>query len=70
MGCVSGRPLAPDQENRVTMMATGVIRGRVVDEAGQPIRNFRVLVNHPRNRKPDEIFCLSLFSGRGSIAGQ
>ena len=51
---VYGQPLAFDKKNLVTMMATGLIRGRVVDEAGRPVRNFRVVVSVPRDRKPDE----------------
>ena len=47
-------PLIFDQENVVTLQASGVIRGRVVDPAGRPVRNFRVLVSHPRDQKPDE----------------
>jgi protocatechuate 3,4-dioxygenase beta subunit len=42
-------------DNTVTMqyggMDSGAVVGRVVDRAGQPIRNFRLLVSTPRERR-------------------
>ncbi len=43
-----------DKENIVTMAAAGAIRGKVVDHEGKPVRNFRVLLNVSRQRKPDD----------------
>jgi beta-lactamase regulating signal transducer with metallopeptidase domain len=37
--------------NDVTMLYGGAVKGRVVDRDGKPIRNFRVLVNFPRERQ-------------------
>ena len=48
--------LAIDKESIVTMSAAGAIRGRVVDHDGKPLRNFRVLLNASRERKPDDKF--------------
>jgi hypothetical protein len=39
-----------DQENN-TMRARA---GKVVSHDGKPIRNFRVLVNFPRDRRPED----------------
>jgi hypothetical protein len=41
-------------ENRVVMEFGGAIRGRVVDAAGKPVRNFRVLINIPHGNGPGE----------------
>jgi beta-lactamase regulating signal transducer with metallopeptidase domain len=38
-------------DNAVTMLYGGAVKGRVVDREGKPIRNFRVLVNFPRERR-------------------
>jgi beta-lactamase regulating signal transducer with metallopeptidase domain/uncharacterized GH25 family protein len=38
-------------DNTVKMLYGGALSGRVVDRDGKPIRNFRVLVNFPRERK-------------------
>lgn len=38
-------------DNAVTMLYGGAISGRVMDRDGKPIRNFRVLVGFPRERK-------------------
>ncbi len=43
-----------DGINRVVMHATGAVRGRVTDGEGKPVKRFRVLVNFPRERKPDD----------------
>ena len=40
----------------MTMSAAGAIRGRVVDEQGKPVRNFRVLLNGSRGREPGDKF--------------
>jgi protocatechuate 3,4-dioxygenase beta subunit len=40
--------------NVVLMTAGGAVRGRVVDAAGRPVRNFRVMVNAPHDRRPNE----------------
>jgi uncharacterized GH25 family protein len=38
-------------DNAVTMLHGGALSGRVVDRDGKPIRDFRVLVHFPRERK-------------------
>ncbi len=38
----------------VKMSYGGAIKGRVVDRDGKPIRNFRVLVNFPRQQQPGD----------------
>ena len=45
-------------ENEVAMkrQSEGMIRGRVVDRDGRPVRDFRILVNTPRERHPQEEF--------------
>jgi protocatechuate 3,4-dioxygenase beta subunit len=43
-----------DGENSVVMWAAGAIRGRVVDQQGKPVRNFRVLLNGSRERKDSD----------------
>ncbi len=43
-------------ENEVAMQSGGMIRGRVVDRDGKPVRNFRILVNFPHERQPGEKF--------------
>jgi hypothetical protein len=40
--------------NSVTMVYGGAVSGRVVDRDGKPVRNFRVLVNSPLQRRPDD----------------
>lgn len=47
-------PLNIDGENRVVMTASGAIRGKVVDQDNNPVRSFRVLLNIPRLRLPDD----------------
>ncbi len=42
------------KDNVVTMQAGGAIYGRVVDENGKPVRDFRVLVNFPHDRRPGD----------------
>jgi hypothetical protein len=38
-------------ENRVTLAYGGAVKGRVLDHTGKPVRNFRVLVSFPRERR-------------------
>jgi hypothetical protein len=38
-------------ENVVTLLHGGAVKGRVLDVNGEPIRNFRVLVGFPRERR-------------------
>ncbi len=46
------------EENEVTLkqQSDGMIRGRVVDRDGRPVRNFRIRVNAPRERQPGDKF--------------
>jgi hypothetical protein len=39
---------------QVTMQYGGAIRGRVLDPAGRPVRNFRVLINMPHDLGPTD----------------
>ena len=48
--------LALDRPNDVVLAAAGVVAGRVVDPAGRPVRNFRVLLNGSKERKADDKF--------------
>ncbi len=50
------QPLALGADNSTTMSYGGAIKGRVVDKAGQPITNFRVTVNAPKERIKGERF--------------
>jgi thiol-disulfide isomerase/thioredoxin len=43
-------------DNTVTMRGGGAIQGRVVDPEGRPVRNFRILLNASRERRPDDKF--------------
>lgn len=43
-----------DEDNIVTMSAAGAIQGKVFAHDGKPVRNFRVLLNNPRERKPND----------------
>jgi beta-lactamase regulating signal transducer with metallopeptidase domain/protocatechuate 3,4-dioxygenase beta subunit len=43
-----------EADHTVKMQYGGAVRGRVVDQDGKPVRNFRVLVNMPRERKRDD----------------
>ena len=43
-------------ENEVKMKSAGMIRGRVVNRDGKPVRNFRILVNAPHERQVGEKF--------------
>ena len=38
----------------VTLLGEGAIRGRVIDPAGKPVRNFRVQVGIPKGAKPGD----------------
>ena len=49
-------------DNVVTMQYGGAISGRVVDQDGKPLRNFRVLLNLLRDRQPGD-------KGGGGFAG-
>src|SRR5262249_45020591 len=40
--------------NEVTLKYGGALVGRVIDRAGKPIRNFRILVAFPRERRKGE----------------
>ncbi len=40
--------------NTVQLFFGGAVQGKVVDAAGQPIRNFRITVNQPREAKSGE----------------
>lgn len=52
---IRGRTLAPGGElNKIKLSAGGAVRGRVVDAAGNPVRNFNIRVMIPRERKPGE----------------
>ena len=50
------RPLSASDEsvNVVTLLGAGALRGRVVDPAGNPVRNFRIRVSLPRGFKPGD----------------
>ena len=45
-----------DKDVVIVMSAAGAIRGKVVDADGKPVRDFRVLLNASRERKPDDKF--------------
>jgi protocatechuate 3,4-dioxygenase beta subunit len=49
-------------ENEVRMQSGGMIRGRVVDRDGQPVRDFRILINTPHEQHPGDKFA-SYFAG-------
>jgi hypothetical protein len=53
---VRGRMLSPSDEstNLMTLLGEGLIRGRVVDALGNPVRNFRVQVGIPKGAKSGE----------------
>jgi protocatechuate 3,4-dioxygenase beta subunit len=53
---VRERPLSASDESKnvVTLLSGGAIRGRVIDPAGKPVRNFRVQVGIPRGAKPGD----------------
>jgi Carboxypeptidase regulatory-like domain len=40
--------------NAVTMQYGGALMGRVIDRTGKPIRNFRILLDFPRERRKDD----------------
>jgi thiol-disulfide isomerase/thioredoxin len=44
------------KENVIIMTSAGAVRGHVVDHQGKPVRSFRVLLNAPRERMPDDKF--------------
>ena len=50
------RELPLDREADVVLTAAGAIRGKVVGPDGKPVRNFRVLLNAPRERRPDDVY--------------
>ncbi len=54
--------LLGDSTNVVRMQAGGAIRGRVVDPEGQPVREFRILIQIPHRLEPGE-------KGGGFFAG-
>ena len=43
-----------DAMNEIVMEAGGAIRGRVVDPAGTAVRDFRILIQIPQERRPDD----------------
>jgi hypothetical protein len=52
---VRDRELQPDPaDNTVTLQFGGALKGRVVGADGTPVRDFRILVNFPRDLKDDE----------------
>lgn len=52
---VRRRELSPDEsKNVITLAGDGAIRGRVVDFLGNPIKNFRIKVGFPKERKPGD----------------
>ncbi len=54
-------------DNEVRMQAEGAIRGRVVDRDGRPIRDFRILMGFPRERRPDDPPGGGFFAGYSGI---
>ena len=60
-------PLDFDKDNKVLMSSAGAIRGVVVDLDGKPVRNFRVLLNISREKKPGDKYggFFAGFSGIG-----
>src|SRR5262245_5966241 len=52
--------------NAVTLKYGGALVGRVIDRAGKPIRNFRILVSFPRERRKGEN-TEGFFAGYGGI---
>jgi len=54
MSDVRNRELDANNTLIVKMAYGGAISGRVVDREGRPIRNFRVLVNFPRQQQPGD----------------
>ena len=63
-----GRTLDRDDpaKNVVVLSGEGAIRGLVVDPAGRPVRNFRVLLQIPEGSKPGEKVG-GYFAGYGGI---
>ncbi len=45
----AGKPSA------VTMLYGGAVSGKVIDQDGKPIHNFRILVNFPHERRPGDL---------------
>ena len=43
-------------ENKIVMSASGSIRGRVLNSFGRPIQNFRIRLDFPQQRLPNERF--------------
>ena len=43
-----------ERRNTIELLAGGALRGRVVDQDGEPIRNFRLLIDIPRERDPGD----------------
>jgi Carboxypeptidase regulatory-like domain len=57
---------ADESKNVITLLGGGAIRGRVVDTAGHPVRNFRVQVGIPKGFKPGDPVG-GYFAGYGGI---
>jgi uncharacterized GH25 family protein len=51
---LSNQALSRAAENRVVLQSEGALKARVVDRDGKPLRDFRVLLDFPRNRQPGE----------------
>ena len=43
-------------DNKIVMSASGSIRGRVLNSFGRPIQNFRIRIDFPQQRLPNERF--------------
>jgi hypothetical protein len=52
---VRRRELSPDEsKNVITLAGEGAFRGRVVNFLGAPVRNFRIKLGPPKERKPGD----------------
>lgn len=58
--------LSDATKNVITLLGGGVIRGRVVDPAGHPVRNFRVQLGIPRGANPGDPVG-GYFAGYGGV---
>ncbi len=61
---IRDRSLEVDKEHTIVGKPAGVIRGRVVDSDGKPVRSFRVLLNISRQRRQNDLFG-GFFAGYG-----
>lgn len=55
---VSRRELSPTDptKNVIALSGEGAIRGRVVDFFGNPVRNFRIKLGFPEEKKPGDVY--------------